>query len=121
MAEVKKSNEAEVEKKAPVKEKFVEHDADFEDYNKFATLYHLMWDRKLRRFEQKKLQPKVLVIFEKLEKKFKDYPGKVPKVTKTIFLGAGVPHGKLVEGYGVPPSLYKQFKDSGKADTYFEK
>ncbi len=97
--------------------KFVEDPIDFQDYQKFGELKFLMWGD--HGFEEKRLKEKTLKEFHKLEKKFKDYPGKKPKVSKTIFLGIGIDNARIVEGYGVPESLYKKFKEAGKTEIYF--
>lgn len=109
-ADAKKAAEAEAKKEKP---------NDFQDYQKFGELKFLQW--KEDKFEKKCLKPKTLAQFEKLEKQFKDYPGKVPKVNKTVFLGVGIPNVRIVKGFGVPESLYKMFVDADvKLDKYFE-
>lgn len=99
--------------------KFKEGESDFVDYQRFASFYHLMWDKKQKRFLRKKLKEGVLKEFDKLEKKFKDYPGHKPKFTKTVFLEAGISNARIVKDYAVPESLYNQFKDAKKSNHYF--
>ena len=93
---------------------------DFEDYKKFAEFHFLRWDGDLERFDDKKLKEETLRTYRKLESKFKDYDGHKPKYSKTIFLGIGLDYGKIVEGYGVPKTLYQMFVDTGKDEYYFE-
>ncbi len=122
--EIKAPVKAEEKPKAPKpketpKPKFKEGESDFVDYQRFATFYHLMWDKKQKRFLRKKLKEGVLKEYDKLEKKFKDYPGHKPKFTKTVFLEAGISNARIVENYAVPETLYNQFKDAKKSDHYF--
>lgn len=107
-------------KPKPTKPKFVEGKNDFQDYQKFGELKFLQW--KEDKFERKCLKPKTLVQFDELAKQFKDYPGKIPKINKTVFLGIGIPSVRIVKGFGVPDSLYKMFveADNIEIDKYFE-
>lgn len=116
MTEVKKQ-----ETKPEVKEqkvKFKEGQTDFEDYQKFAELKFVQWGDD--GYQKKRLKPEAVKVFEKLEAKFKDYPGKKPTVDKTVFLGIGIPYARIVKGFGVPPSLYELFVEEGKAEGFFE-
>lgn len=101
-------------------DKSKEAPSDFVDYQKFAELKFLQW--KDDRYEIKCLKQKTLEVFEKLEKKFKDYPGEKPKIDKTVFLAIGEPTVRIVKGFGVPNSLYKMFTgaDNIEVDKYFE-
>lgn len=127
-AEIKTENERlgkEAKAKSDAKKKADEEarkekPEDFVDYQKFAELKFLQW--KDDRYEIKCLKQKTLEVFEKLEKKFKDYPGEKPKIDKTVFLAIGEPTVRIVKGYSVPNSLYKMFTgaDNIEVDKYFE-
>jgi hypothetical protein len=103
------------EVKAPKAPK--EGESDFNDYQRFAELKFLQWDG--RGYERKRLKPSTLELFDTLEKKFKNYKGKKPKKSATAFLGIGKGNGRVVEGYGVPASLYQAFKDAKIEKRYF--
>ena len=71
-------------------------------------------------FEKKGLKKSALEVYEKLYKKFKDYPGEKPKKNATVFMGVGTANARIVKDCGVPESLYKLFKDDPlKLKHYF--
>lgn len=79
-------------------------------YNKFIQLYFLNMIAKLKKEAKKELK--------ELEDEVKTYPGKKPKMTKTVNLGTGKTH-KIVEGIAVPDDVLKDFKDHGRAFEYY--
>jgi len=89
----------------------------FNEYQKFAELKFLLWNGIT--FEPKRLKAEALELYDKLEKKFKASKGHKPKKSQTVVMGLGIPNARIVEGYGVPESLYEVFKEAGKADKYF--
>lgn len=90
---------------------------DFNDYQEFASLKFLQWDGE--KYEKKKIKASALVVYEKFEKKFRDYKGKKPKKDATVHVSIEDGPLKLVGGYGVPDSLYKKFKSAKIEDKWF--
>lgn len=121
-AEQKETKQAEPVKAAEQKEKKESKkdvDSDLEaKYQKFAELKFAMF--KDNGYSRKNIKDKALEVFDALEKEIKTWKGKKPTTSKTVFIGVGVGNARIVEGYPVPDSLYKKFKDAGISDVYFK-
>lgn len=119
--EIKAAKEAEAAKKADEKKKAEAKEADLvARYNRFAELKFLMYNPKTKQYENKRLKEGALKEFNKLEKEFKTLKstGK-PKESQTVYMGIGIANQRIVEGYCVPKTIEKLFKDNKKYDSYF--